>query len=151
MNASDKLAEKVLLYLAGFDGNGTVEDAVMTFAEDGSTWQELIDLAREVQESRQLNLPKPVASLSQESSPARICRHGYKDGAFGGCEECERPNRIDYACRVCGANTDIAPDPPAKPICPKCCEDHDYEYQRELRGHYCNHCGEEAPRDWVDD
>ena len=44
---SDKageLAAKVLLFLGE-----SVEDAVMTFVEDGSTWQELVDLAKAVQ------------------------------------------------------------------------------------------------------
>lgn len=59
--------------------------------------------------------------------------------------------QVDFSCRVCGAQCDIAPDPPARAVCPNCCEDHDYRYERELRGHYCFHCGQEAPEDWYDD
>ena len=58
---------------------------------------------------------------------------------------------IDFSCGVCGIQCDIAPDPPARAVCPEHCEDHDYEYQRELRGTYCNHCGEQAPEYFYDD
>jgi hypothetical protein len=56
--------------------------------------------------------------------------------------------KIDFSCRVCGVECDSAPDPPARAVCPNCCEDHDYRYERELRGHYCIHCGQEAPHDY---
>jgi hypothetical protein len=56
--------------------------------------------------------------------------------------------KIDFSCRVCGVECDGAPDPPARAVCPNCCEDHDYRYERELRGHYCIHCGQEAPDDY---
>lgn len=58
---------------------------------------------------------------------------------------------VDYSCRVCGVQCASAPDPPARAVCPEHCEDHDYAYERNLRGHYCQHCGEEAPIDWFDD
>jgi hypothetical protein len=58
---------------------------------------------------------------------------------------------IDFTCRVCGLTCDIAPDPPERAVCPEHCEDHDYRYERELRGHYCFHCGEEAPPDLYED
>jgi hypothetical protein len=35
-------------------------------------------------------------------------------------------------------------------ICPACCEDHEYEYDRGDRAHYCEHCGQEPPADWYD-
>ena len=62
--------------------------------------------------------------------------------------EQQAPERIDFSCRVCGVQCDSAPDPPARAVCPDCCEDHDYRYERELRGHYCLSCGQEAPRDY---
>lgn len=58
---------------------------------------------------------------------------------------------VDFSCRVCGVQCDGAPDPPARAVCPECCEDHDYRYERDLRGRYCHHCGQEAPQDWFDD
>lgn len=57
---------------------------------------------------------------------------------------------IDFSCCVCGVECDGAPDPPARAVCPEHCEDHDYRYERELRGHFCSHCGQEAPDDWND-
>lgn len=63
----------------------------------------------------------------------------------------EKESAIDFSCRVCGIQCDSAPDPPARAVCPNCCEDHDYRYERELRGHYCFHCGAQAPEDWYDD
>lgn len=62
-----------------------------------------------------------------------------------------QPAPIDFSCRVCGVQCAIAPDPPARAVCPEHCEDHDYEYQRSERGTYCNHCGQQAPEDWYDD
>lgn len=46
------LAEKVLLYLGE-----SPEHAIMTFAEDGSTFTELVELAKGVRDSRQQELP----------------------------------------------------------------------------------------------
>lgn len=59
MRTSDKLAEKVTLYLGK-----SVEDAVMTFAEDGSTWQELIDLAREPEYADTATKTEPLAAVT---------------------------------------------------------------------------------------
>lgn len=59
--------------------------------------------------------------------------------------------QIDFSCRVCGVQCVLAPDPPARAVCPEHCEDHDYEYQRSERGTYCNHCGQQAPEDHHDD
>lgn len=56
--------------------------------------------------------------------------------------------KTDYSCRECGVECDSAPDPPARTICPDCCEDHDYVYERELRGKFCVHCGNPQPFDW---
>jgi hypothetical protein len=44
-DTSQELASKVLLFL----GDST-EDAIMTFVEDGSTRDELVELARKVQQ-----------------------------------------------------------------------------------------------------
>lgn len=52
-----------------------------------------------------------------------------------------------FKCHKCGAGTIVEPpDNPA--VCENCCEDHDYEYCREERTYYCNHCGAEPPDDW---
>lgn len=59
-----------------------------------------------------------------------------------------------FKCYCCGAETDTAPDPPAVAVCPKCCAEtsgHDYEYVREMRGHFCVNCTEPAPPDWYED
>lgn len=53
-----------------------------------------------------------------------------------------------HVCRECGIEVDSWPDPPALPICPDCCDDHDYVYERELRGKFCIHCGNKEPEDW---
>lgn len=55
---------------------------------------------------------------------------------------------IDFSCRVCGVTCAIAPDPPARAICPEHCEDHSFVYDRDRRGKYCEHCDEEMPFDW---
>lgn len=60
----------------------------------------------------------------------------------------------DFGCHRCGTECDEAPDPPARAVCPKCCQEtsgHDYVYVREMRGHFCEHCGQQAPPDWYED
>lgn len=56
---------------------------------------------------------------------------------------------VNFACRSCGK--ECASAGPDGAICEDCCEDHDYRYERELRGHFCFHCGKPAPEDWFDD
>lgn len=52
-------------------------------------------------------------------------------------------------CHNCGVLCDIYPDPPDKAVCPECCEDHEYEYDKWRRGKFCGHCdAEQPPRDW---
>lgn len=58
---------------------------------------------------------------------------------------------VDYTCRVCGAECDSAPEPPARAICEKCCVvngGHDPIYNRDFRTWYCEHCGVEQTPDW---
>ena len=58
---------------------------------------------------------------------------------------------VDYRCSVCGAECDIAPDPPSPTFCPKHCPDHDYRYDRSDRSFYCVTCGQQPSPDWFDD
>lgn len=51
-------------------------------------------------------------------------------------------------CSKCGADEVICYATAETALCPNCCEDHEYEYERFERGHYCQHCGAEAPPDW---
>lgn len=68
--------------------------------------------------------------------------------------EVELQAKVDFHCGVCGVETPIAPDPPEKAICGKCCgesdEGHDYQYDRHRQGHYCFRCDEEVPIDYFD-
>jgi len=57
----------------------------------------------------------------------------------------------DFACRVCGVACAIAPNPPERAVCEEHCDDHNYAYVREERGHFCEHCGKQAPDDWFED
>ena len=36
------------------------------------------------------------------------------------------PPELDYSCKVCGVQCDLAPDPPARAVCEQHCEDHEY-------------------------
>jgi hypothetical protein len=58
---------------------------------------------------------------------------------------------IEFACHECGKTCDTAPQLPAMPVCPEHCEDHDYEYVRGERGHFCRHCNQPRPEDWSND
>jgi hypothetical protein len=46
----------------------------------------------------------------------------------------------DFHCHVCGCDCPTCPPPPGKAVCEEHCEDHDYEYDRDERGHHCRHC-----------
>lgn len=46
-------------------------------------------------------------------------------------------------CSKCGADEVICYEAEDTAVCPKCCEDHEYEYERYERGNFCIHCGEE--------
>jgi hypothetical protein len=58
---------------------------------------------------------------------------------------------IDFTCFVCGAECDIAPDPPLRAICRGCCDDHNYVYIAGERRHECEYCGAPRPDDWSDE
>lgn len=57
--------------------------------------------------------------------------------------------RLKFACRVCGKQCALAG--PDGAICEEHCPDHDYQYIRGERGHFCQHCGKAAPNDWYFD
>lgn len=57
-------------------------------------------------------------------------------------------DEFDFKCKVCGVECDTAPLPPDRAVCPEHCEDHEYEYERGERGHFCKHCNQEPPWDW---
>ena len=59
--------------------------------------------------------------------------------------------RPDFHCYSCGAETTLAPDPPARAVCEECCEDHDYQYLAGERNHVCIHCGKAATAEFYDD
>lgn len=54
---------------------------------------------------------------------------------------------IDFSCRVCGKQCDVAPDPPKRAVCEEHCEDHNYQYDKWDRTHYCVNCGKQRPYD----
>lgn len=62
-----------------------------------------------------------------------------------------QPAPIDFGCRVCGVQCAVAPDPPARAVCPEHCEDHDYEHDKSRAGSFCIHCDEQRSEDWDDD
>lgn len=95
--------------------------------------------------------------MSAPSLPICRCGHSGPDhGMLGICTvgDCDcvsfTPPRHDFHCHVCGKETDTAPDPPALTVCEEHCPDHDYRYERELRGHYCLTCGKERSADYDD-
>jgi hypothetical protein len=55
---------------------------------------------------------------------------------------------IDFSCGVCGVECAIAPDPPARAVCPKHCEDHNYVHDSSRAGKFCEYCDQEQPEDW---
>lgn len=59
-------------------------------------------------------------------------------------------SKIDFSCKICGKQCDIASNPPDRAICPQHCEDHHYIYIDGERRYACNYCGQEPPFDWHD-
>lgn len=51
-------------------------------------------------------------------------------------------------CSKCGADEVLQYTTAETAVCPNCCEDHEYEYERGDRTHYCQHCGQEPSPDW---
>jgi hypothetical protein len=83
---------------------------------------------------RDLPRDRAVIAATQRSSPAF---------AVGGVVE-------TFGCIACGAECVVRPSAAPRGICPDCCTDHDYEYDRGDRRFYCDHCGMEPPADWYD-
>lgn len=54
-------------------------------------------------------------------------------------------------CSKCGRDEVVVYDKPETAICRDCCEDHEYEYDRGDRKHYCKNCGAEPPPDFYYD
>lgn len=58
-------------------------------------------------------------------------------------------NQRMFGCKVCG---EICASSPGfgQAVCETHCEDHDYEYERGMGGHFCKHCSKPVPPDWYD-
>lgn len=52
---------------------------------------------------------------------------------------------VDFTCQVCGVLCDVAPDLPARAVCPLHCEEqngeHSYEHNPLTRAYECLWCG----------
>jgi hypothetical protein len=101
MSDIQTLAKKVLSYLGK-----SPEDALMTFAEDGSTHGELLELARKVQDSAQLTIEKALQIETDPTGKHRCINCGqlkpeselYRGEADWACvDQMARSNRINYA------------------------------------------------------
>lgn len=59
-----------------------------------------------------------------------------------------------FCCRRCGAECPMSPGL-GQAICETCCpienEEHDYEYNRDLRTRTCRHCETPVDPDWYAD
>ena len=58
--------------------------------------------------------------------------------------------QIDFSCRVCGDQCAVAPDPPERAVCEDHCPDHEYEYDKWRRSHFCKTCDKQVDPDWYD-
>ena len=56
-----------------------------------------------------------------------------------------------FACIGCGADLTGYHFLQVRGVCPGCCIEHDFQYDRDERQHACIYCGEPAPSDWYDD
>lgn len=53
-----------------------------------------------------------------------------------------------FVCKVCGDDVAHTNHGAVHGICEQHCTDHEYEYDRFDRSHYCTHCGAVPPDDW---
>ncbi len=58
---------------------------------------------------------------------------------------------VDFSCRVCGVQCNVAPPLPDRAVCEEHCEDHEYEYDPMRRGKFCNHCDKEREPEYFED
>ena len=62
-------------------------------------------------------------------------------------------DKLLFHCRVCGVECHSHPTrelpngevEAIQAVCEAHCEDHEYEYLREMRGRYCKHCDKQQP------
>lgn len=54
----------------------------------------------------------------------------------------------EVVCHKCKADDVIVYMTAETAICPKCCDDHEYQYEGQGDGHMCAHCGDGPPDDW---
>jgi len=55
-----------------------------------------------------------------------------------------------FKCHKCGKVLDVGHWDGSADVCEDCCDDHNYKYDRDERGHFCVHCFRKAPDDWHD-
>lgn len=57
--------------------------------------------------------------------------------------------RRQFRCKVCGVQCDVAPSDSSfwcsTAVCLEHCPEHDYEYDRDLRGRFCSICSNPEP------
>lgn len=66
------------------------------------------------------------------------------------CEMIGSCSKRLFGCRVCGVICASSPSV-GQAVCEEHCEDHDIEYDRDLRTHACRHCGKPVDQDWYDE
>jgi len=54
-------------------------------------------------------------------------------------------------CHRCGSSEVIAYASEATAICPNCCDDHNFMYDRHERWWSCDNCGVAASYEWMSD
>lgn len=56
----------------------------------------------------------------------------------------------EFHCAKCRKELGGGPVDGSPAWCEDCCPDHDFEYDRDRRGHFCKHCDMQAPYEWYD-
>ena len=55
--------------------------------------------------------------------------------------------QIDFTCRVCGQECEVAPDPPERAVCHEHCPEHDYQHDKWERAWLCTICNKRREDD----
>lgn len=65
----------------------------------------------------------------------------------GKWNDCHSHHCAIFKCGTCGEWSTVAPQGAEPTYCPKCCPDHDYQYERG-EGKRCAICNAAPPDDW---
>jgi len=141
--------------MTGNEANEAMATAKELERLEGVYWRGRFALMDEAMADALCLLGREYRKLRQIAArvPARTWIKAKEDAGHGTAivaNESAQPDRVH--CHVCGELVLIYDGQhPEEAVCPEHCPDHEYEYERGDRKHYCKTCGQEPPPDFYRD